>query len=303
MTAKSNLATKDEALVIERTFDAPVALVWKALTDKDDIKHWSFDIREFEPRVGFEFQFYGGDKKTQYLHHCRVTEAVPGKRLAYTWRYEGYAGDSLVTFELFAEGKKTRLRLTHEGLDTFPRLPAFAKTNFSAGWTEIVGSNLKNFVETRRSEKLVGDREIAATRILDAPRELVWKVWTDPEHIAKWWGPNGFSTTTYGMELKPGGVWRYVMHGPDGRDYQNKVTYLEVVEPERLVYTLGGGDDVEPVSHHVTVTFADLGGKTRIDMRMVFASAEARTHVIETYGAFEGLKQHLGRLEAYLAKA
>jgi len=302
MTAKSNLATKDEALVIERTLDAPVELVWRALTDKDNIKHWSFDIREFEPRVGFEFQFYGGDKTTRYLHRCRVTDAVPNKRLAYTWRYEGHAGDSLVTFELFSEGKKTRLRLTHEGLDTFPKLPAFAKANFGAGWTEITGS-LKSFVETRRSEKLVGDREIAATRILDAPRELVWKVWTDPDHIAKWWGPNGFTTTTYTMELKPGGVWRYVMHGPDGRDYQNKVTYLEVVEPERLVYTLGGGDDVEPVSHHVTVTFADLGGKTRIDMRMVFASAEARTHVIETYGAFEGLKQHLGRLEAYLAKA
>lgn len=302
MTARSNLATKDEALVIERTLDAPVELVWRALTDKDNIKHWSFDIREFEPRAGFEFQFYGGDGKTRYLHRCRVTEATPGKRLAYTWRYEGYAGDSLVTFELFAEGKKTRLRLTHAGLDTFPKLPAFAKANFGAGWTEITGS-LKSFVETRRSEKVVGDREIAATRILDAPRELVWKVWTDPEHIAKWWGPNGFTTTTTSMELKPGGVWRYVMHGPDGRDYQNKVTYLEVVEPERLVYTLGGGEDVEPVSHHVTVTFRELGGRTRVDMLMVFASAEARTHVIETYGAFEGLKQHLGRLEVYLAKA
>ncbi|HUL93171.1 MAG TPA: SRPBCC domain-containing protein [Burkholderiales bacterium] len=300
MTAKSNLATKDEPLVVERVFDAPVALVWKALTDTDDIKHWSFDVREFEPRVGFEFQFTGGGKP--YIHRCKVTEAVPGKRLAYTWRYEGYAGDSLVTFELFAEGKRTRLRLTHTGLETFAPIAAFAKTNFLRGWTEITGS-LKTFVETRRSEKLVGDREIAATRILDAPRELVWKVWTDPEHIAKWWGPNGFTTTTYAMELKPGGVWRYVMHGPDGRDYQNKVTYLEVVEPGRLVYTLGGGDDVEPLSHHVTVTFADLGGKTRIDMRMVFATAEARTHVIETYGAFEGLKQHLGRLQAYLAKA
>jgi|SRR6267142_254401 len=150
---------------------------------------------------------------------------------------------------------------------------------------------------------LVGDREIAATRLFDAPRELVWKAWTDPAHIAKWWGPNGFTTTTYSMELKPGGVWRYVMHGPDGRDYQNKVTYLEVVEPERLVYNLGGDEDVEPVSHHVTVTFTDSGGKTRIDMRMVFASAEARTHVIETHGAFEGLKQHLGRLKEYLATA
>ena len=302
MTAKSNLATKEEPLVVERIFDAPVALVWKALTDTDDIKHWSFDIREFEPRAGFEFQFYGGDGKTQYLHRCRVTEVILGKRLAYSWRYEGYAGDSLVTFELFAEGKKTRLRLTHEGLETFPKLPAFARTNFAAGWTQIVGSNLKNFVETRRSEKLVGDREIAAVRVFDAPRELVWKVWTDPEHVGQWWGPNGFTTTTHSMEVKPGGVWRYVMHGPDGRDYQNKVTYVEVTEPERLVYEHGTDKETEPVNHHVTVTFRDEGGRTRVDMRMVFVSAKARDYVIETYGAFEGLKQHMARLEAHLAK-
>jgi uncharacterized protein YndB with AHSA1/START domain len=299
--AASNLATKDEPLVLERTFDAPVALVWKALTDVDDIKHWSFDIREFEPRVGFEFRFYGGDGTTRYLHRCRVTDAVPEKRLAYTWRYEGYAGDSLVTFELFAEGRKTRLRLTHAGLETFPTIAAFARKNFMQGWTEIVGTSLKNFVETQRSEKLVGDCEIAAVRVFDAPRELVWKVWTDPEHVGKWWGPNGFTTTTHSMEVKPGGVWRFVMHGPDGRDYQNKITYLEVARPERLVYKHGGDKEVEPVNFQVTVTFREQNGRTRVDMRMVFPSAKARGHVIETYGAFEGLKQHLGRLEAYLA--
>ena len=158
------------------------------------------------------------------------------------------------------------------------------------------------------STALVGDREIAATRIFDAPRELVWKVWTDPEHVGNWWGPNGFTTTIHSMEVKPGGVWRYVMHGPDGRNYRNKVTYLEVVAPERLVYELGSDSDdevgyTEPVNHHVTVTFRDQGGKTRVDMRMVFVSAKARTHVIETYGAFEGLKQHLARLGAYLKNA
>ncbi|HVQ62359.1 MAG TPA: SRPBCC family protein [Burkholderiales bacterium] len=158
------------------------------------------------------------------------------------------------------------------------------------------------------STALVGDREIAATRIFDAPRELVWKVWTDPGHVGNWWGPNGFTTTIHSMEVRPGGVWRYVMHGPDGRDYHNKVTYLEVVEPERLVYEHGAADDdefryTEPVNHHVTVTFRDQGGKTRVDMLMVFVSAKARTLIIETYGAFEGLKQHLGRLEEYLEKA
>ena len=140
MTARSNLATKDEPLVLERVFDAPVALVWRALTDVDDMRHWYFDLAEFEARVGFEFQFEGGDcKEPPYVHRCRVTEAIPGRRLAYTWRYEGYAGDSLVTFELFAEGKKTRLRLTHTGLETFPAIPAFAKANFTAGWTQLTG--------------------------------------------------------------------------------------------------------------------------------------------------------------------
>jgi hypothetical protein len=78
---------------------------------------------------------------------------------------------------------------------------------------------------------LVGDREIAATRVFAAPRELVWKVWTEPEHVVRWWGPNGFTTTTHSMDVKSGGVWRFVMHGPDGHDYQNKITYLEVVKP------------------------------------------------------------------------
>ena len=155
--------------------------------------------------------------------------------------------------------------------------------------------------------ELVGDREIVATRVFDAPRDLVWDVWTDPEHLARWWGPNGFTTTTHAMELKPGGVWRFVMHGPDGRDYQNKITYVEIVKPERLVYRHGGSGgkedrDLERINFRVSVTFTDQGAKTRVEMRMVFPSANARDYVIETHGAFEGLKQHLGRLEEYLAR-
>jgi uncharacterized protein YndB with AHSA1/START domain len=147
MTAKSNLATEHEPLVVERTFDAPVTLVWRALTDKEDIKQWYFDLREFAPVVGFEFQFDVEHEGFRYSHCCKVTEAIPNKRLAYTWRYEGHAGGSLVTFELFAEGSKTRVRLTHEGLETFPKLPAFATENFMKGWTQLVGTSLKNFVE------------------------------------------------------------------------------------------------------------------------------------------------------------
>src|SRR6478736_590865 len=90
-------------------------------------------------------------------------------------------------------------------------------------------------------------REIVVTRVFDAPRELVWEVWTDPKHVGHWWGPNGFSTTTAAMEVRPGGVWRYVMHGPDGRDYQNRIIFDEITPPERIVYRHDGGEDVEPV--------------------------------------------------------
>jgi uncharacterized protein YndB with AHSA1/START domain len=146
------------------------------------------------------------------------------------------------------------------------------------------------------------DRELVATRVFDAPRELVFKVWTDPEHIGRWWGPTGFTTTTYAMDVRPEGVWRFCMHGPDGVDYQNKVTYLEVVELERIVYKHGGDEDCAPVNFEVTVTFEEQGGKTRLTMRMLFPSAEDRDFIIEKYGADKGLTQTLDRLGEYAAK-
>lgn len=146
------------------------------------------------------------------------------------------------------------------------------------------------------------DREIVAVRVFDAPRELVWKAWTDPQQIVQWWGPNGFTTTTYSMEVKPGGVWRFVMHGPDGVDYRNRVTFLEVVPPRRLVFKHGGDEDCEPVSHETTVTFEAQGSKTKLTMRMLFESAEARRFVAEKYGAVEGLGQTLGRLGEYVTR-
>ena len=134
---------------IERTYNAPVEKVWKAITNKDDMKQWYFDLAEFKPEVGFEFQFTGGTKDKSYLHLCKITEVIERKKLAYSWRYDGYEGISFVTFELFDEGKdKTRLKLTHEGLETFPaNNPDFAKKNFAEGWTGIIGKSLKKFVE------------------------------------------------------------------------------------------------------------------------------------------------------------
>jgi uncharacterized protein YndB with AHSA1/START domain len=137
--------------------------------------------------------------------------------------------------------------------------------------------------------------------VYDAPRELVFKVWTDPKHLSQWWGPDGFSTTTSAFDMRIGGVWRFVMHGPDGRDYQNRITYDEIVKPERIVYHHGGGDDVEPVRFRTTVTFEELDGKTRLTLHAVFPSAAERDRVIKEYGADKGAMQTLSRLADYLA--
>lgn len=133
--------------VIERMYNAPSDTVWKAITDKDQMKKWYFDIREFKPETGFEFEFTAGDGKQTFRHLCKVTDVVPGRKLAYSWRYDGHPGNSIVTFELFPEGKQTRLVLTHDGLESFPDLPEFARTNFETGWLQIIGTSLKDFVE------------------------------------------------------------------------------------------------------------------------------------------------------------
>jgi len=147
MTTKTDVT---EAVMIERTFNAPVARVWKALTNADEMRVWYFDLKEFKPEVGFEFEFTVEHEGTKYHHLCKITEVIPQKKIAYTWRYAGEEGNSLVTFELFPEGDKTRLKLTHEGLETFPKLPAYARTNFEKGWTEIIGSSLKQYVEENK---------------------------------------------------------------------------------------------------------------------------------------------------------
>jgi len=152
-----------------------------------------------------------------------------------------------------------------------------------------------------RSDESTADREIELTRTFDAPRELVWTAWTEVEHLGQWWGPLGFTITTQSREMKPGGAWRYVMHGPDGRDYQNVMTFHEVVPPERLSYQMGGDTGAEPINFQTTVTFEDVaGGKTKLTMKSVFLSKEARDFVIREYNAVEGGKQTLGRLAEHL---
>ena len=148
------------------------------------------------------------------------------------------------------------------------------------------------------SASTTADREIVTTRLIDAPRELVFEAWTDATHVAHWFGPDGFVTTTHTMEVRPGGVWRFTLRGPDGKEWPNVVTYQEVVPPERLVYL--HGDEKERDMFRTTVTFDDRAGKTALTMRAVFKTAAAKEYVARENGAVEGAQQTVSRLERYV---
>lgn len=286
-----------EPLVVERVFDAPVEVLWHALTNADEMRRWYFDLEQFKPEPGFEFRFTVEHEGTSFHHCCRVTEAVPLKKIAYTWRYEGHPGDSLVTFELLPENGKARLKLTHEGLETFPVLPPFARNNFVKGWNSLIGASLVDYV------KEFG-REITVTREFHAPREMVWEAMTDPRHVVNWWGPRGFSTRIEKMEFREGGVWKQVMTGPDGARYFNKSVFKEIVKPERIVYAHSGGrEGGSGVAFTATWTFEALApDRTRLTMRLSAPSQEDRDFVATKFGAIEGGRQTLERLGEHLAR-
>ena len=145
------------------------------------------------------------------------------------------------------------------------------------------------------------DREIVLTREFDAPRELVFRAWTEPEHLPRWMGPHGFSITTHAIDVRVGGTWSYTMHGPDGTDSGNRVVWTEITPPERLEYEHGEDVDDDPGSFHVTVRFEDLGGRTRLTMRMLLRTVAQRKGV-EAFGAVELGYQTMERLAAHLER-
>lgn len=211
----------EKKVVIERTYDAPLDAVWEAITNKDQMKQWYFAVSDFKPQVGFEFEFSAGREGRKYLHKCKVVESDPKNKISYTWRYDGYAGESLVTFELFSENKdKTRLKLTHAHLDTFPAdQPDFASGNFNEGWNSLLGTSLAKFVEKGSF--------IKSTRINANPKE-VWDIVIQPNDT---WGLAFGGGATAETDWKEGSpiIWKDLSNniGANG--------VVEVHQPEKYL--------------------------------------------------------------------
>jgi len=178
-------------LIVERVYNAPIEKVWKAITDRDQMKAWYFDFEEFKPEVGFKFQFTGGDENVQYLHECEVLVVDPPHKLSYSWRYPDYKGYSVLTWELFEEGKhRTRLKLTHDGLDSFPQdNPNFRIESFTGGWNYFVNEGLVSFVETEVISKQI---------TISAAAEAIWDILLHPaDQWGKAFGEGSFVKTDW----------------------------------------------------------------------------------------------------------
>ena len=145
------------------------------------------------------------------------------------------------------------------------------------------------------------DREIVISRVISAPRELVFEAFTEVRHLSRWWGPEGFATTTQSFEFRVGGEWVFVMHGPDGTDYAEWISWTEIDPPERIALRHGESRD-DPNAFESVLTFAPDGAATRIEMRTVFPTRELRAEAVEKYHAIEGGRQTLGNLAAYVTE-
>jgi uncharacterized protein YndB with AHSA1/START domain len=299
--SKEKTSATERELVITRVFDAPRELVFKAWTDPKRLAQWwgprgfTNPVCELDVRPGGALRIHmRGPNGVVYPMRGVFREIVEPAQLSFTFTAEDAAGNALleglttVTFAI--DGDKTKLTVQTRAVAKVAHAVAHLD-GMEAGWTQSLG-RLGEHVTS------ASDREIVITRVFDSPRELVFQAWTDAKRVAQWWGPKGFTTTTHEMDVRPGGVWRFVMHGPDGVDYNNKIVYHEVVKPERLAYTHSGDEDLE---FRVTVIFAEQDGKTRLTLRSVFASAAERDRVVKEHNAIEGGNQTLDRFGEYLA--
>lgn len=151
------------------------------------------------------------------------------------------------------------------------------------------------------AQPATADREVVISRVIDAPRELVFEAFTEVRHLSRWWGPEGFTTTTQSFEFRVGGEWDFVMHGPDGTDYDEWITWTEIVAPERIAM-LHGESRGDPNAFESVLTFEPDGTATSIEMRTVFPTKELRDEAVEKYHAVEGGRQTLDNLAAYVAE-
>ena len=314
---KAANTTSSKDLVIIRVFDAPVELVWKAWTDPKEIKKWWGPKTFTTPVIRTDFRVGG-----KYLYCMRAPDGkdfwstgvyldiVPMKRIVCTDSFADKNGKVVpathygmgadiplklkVTITFEKQGSKTKMTLRHAG---FPA--GKIKELTGVGWNEFFDKLADSLASALNVIADPGKQEITMTRLFDAPRQLVFKTFTDPKLIPQWWGPRIMKTTVDKMDVRFGGIWRYVQRMPDGTEYAFRGVYHEILPPERLVYTF----EFEGMPGHVmmeTVMFEEHNGKTKMIDSAVFQSVEDRDDMLNS-GMERGATETMDRFAALLA--
>lgn len=288
-------------VTVTRVFDAPRDEVWRAWTDAERLKQWfmphGFTVSECTVDLrpgGVRRMVIHGPDGSESTSDGAFLEVDPPARCVFTEAaFEGaLAVRNTVTFE--DRGAKTELTLHTQVTKSSIELRG-PLAGMEEGWLQSLEKldALLTGTEIDRTS-----RSVIATRVLDAPRERVWKAYTDPEQLSKWWGAPGATIETHEFDVSPGGVWRATLHARYG-DHEQKITYLAVQEPQVLAYLYG--DPSEPGHAFTMVELGDQGGKTTVTVTINFASAEERRRMVEEYGAQQGLESALEALATYVA--
>jgi uncharacterized protein YndB with AHSA1/START domain len=314
-------AIKDKKdLIITRVFDAPRELVWKAWTEPERVKEWwgpkvfAAPVIKIDLRVGGKYLYCMRDPDDKdYWSTGVYREIVPMQRIVYTDNFAdekgnrvpashyGMSGDwpseLLVTVTFEQTGGKTKMTLQHVGLP-WGQMSDLALI----GWNESFDKLADTIVSSDRTKILAepGKEEVIITREFDAPRNLVFKAYTDPNLIPQWWGPRRFTTVIDKMDVKQGGLWRFVQRSTAGNEYAFHGVIHEITSPERIVSTF----EFEGMPGHIsldTVTLEESGGKTKFTTRSVFQTVEDRDGMIKS-GMEEGVFETMDRLAELLEK-
>lgn len=319
MTHMSNviLPAGTPDFVLTRVFDAPRPLVYRCWMDPGHLARWwgpkpfTCPVCEVDPRVGGKFRLVmRGPDGTDYPMTGTFREIVPDVRIVKEDDVSEHSEEwhDMVDPDRKGQGKRkiellTTITFEDQGKATlvtvrtvFPSLRLrdnFARIGMKEGWS----SSLEKLEDLLDAVKDKPD-EIHFTRLFDAPRATVFGCFRDPANLGKWWGPNGFSTTTHAMEFRVGGVWSFTMHGPDGRDYPNYVSYTEIVPPAVIRYDHGTSAE-NPRLFRAEILLAEENGKTRVSLKLSLADARQRDEMV-AFGAVEGGWQTLSRLADYL---
>jgi uncharacterized protein YndB with AHSA1/START domain len=297
-----NDATSRE-ITLTRIVDAPCDLVFKAWTEAEHLQRWwgpdgfTVSSASSDPREGgaFEIVMHGPDGN-DYPLTGTYREFKPPHRIVSDMTASGPDGapalQAVATLTFVDHDGKTEITV-HERADALIPEAALMLAGMEIGMVQSL---------RRLDDFLTGaaDRQIVLTRMLEAPRDVVFDAWTSHEHLQHWYGPNGFTITTEAIDVRPGGVWTFTMHGPDGVDYPNELAYEQVVRPELLTFEHRSPGTDDP-GFFGSVSFDDFMGNTVLTMRSVFPSKGEMDRVVERYGAIEGGNQTLDRLAAYVA--